>query len=228
MTEQKQNPLCKLIKEIKDGINPISNEFEVIPLSSEKINYEGSMIFSKEAYTEDERNKFKNGDKFKEYPYKHRYYALYKKPEGNNSTLTFILYNPSYANPEEIDDTIKNCITLAQGYGNIEILNLFSLRQTESSQKDLKKYNSINSQFLDDYLNSINNDIVAAWGCGKDNKHKKYCNKIYDYLKNKNAFFIGIDTEQLDQQINRHPDKRVWNGLGDFKNIAKLVPIDKI
>lgn len=105
--------------------------------------------------------------------------------DKDNTTVTFILYNPSYANPENSDETISNCIELAKqnSYSNIEIINLFSLRQTESSKQDLKNTNSINKEFLNEYIKNLENDIVAAWGCGKDNKHKKYCKGIYDCLK---------------------------------------------
>lgn len=225
------NTLCELIEKCKTTKNYISTkDFIVEPLLLE--TYKGFMIFSEETYTDSEIKEFKNGNKFNKYKYKHRYYALYKISNNDNKenkSLTFILYNPSYANPENIDETIANCIELAKkkSCSNVEIINLFSLRQTESSKQDLENTNSTNKEFLNEYIKILGNDIVAAWGCGKDNKHKEYCEEIYDCLKSKNAFFIGIDVKEINQQINRHPDKRVWNGIGGFNNIATLVPIEK-
>lgn len=241
------NNLCKLISECKAGGGYTStNDFIVKELNTQKINEKlakqeiemeiinGFMVFSKETYTKNELEKLSNKNKFLKYAYKHRYYALYKISNENNSTLTFILYNPSYANPEVLDDTIYNCIDLAKRthYCNVEILNLFSLRATVPSAEKLEETNSINSIFLKKYIDESDCkdktlDIVAAWGCGKDKKnkyHQKYCNEIYDKLKNKNAFFIGIDTTKINQQINRHPDKRIWNGMGGL-GVAKLVPV---
>lgn len=239
------NLLCKLISECKAGVDCTNtNGFIVEKLNIQKINekltkqeikiIDGFMVFSNETYDKSELEKLSNKNKFLKYAYKHRYYALYKISNENNSTLTFILYNPSYANPEVLDDTIYNCIDLAKitHYCNVEILNLFSLRATVPSAEKLEETNSINSIFLKKYIDESNCKdttfgIVAAWGCGKDKKnkyHQIYCNEIYDKLKNKNAFFIGIDTTKINQQINRHPDKRIWNGMGGF-GVATLVPV---
>lgn len=227
------NSLCMLIEKCKncqDGNYPNSVDYDIKPLSLNE--YKGFMVFSKETYTQEEINKFDNKNKFENYKYKHRYYALYKITDKDEKTLTFILYNPSSANPEQLDATISKCIELAKknDYGNVEILNLFSLRQTNSSPKVLNESNSINSQYLKDYLKDIqdndkNHDIVVAWGCGKDTKHKKYCNEIRNCLKEENTFYIGIDVKKINQQINRHPDPRVWNALGKFDEVAKLEQI---
>lgn len=222
------NTLCELIEKCKATKDYASTkDFIVEPFLLE--DYDGFMVFSKETYTENEINKFKNKIKFEDYRYKHRYYASYKISDKNNTTLTFILYNPSYANPKILDETISNCIKLAKqnSYSNVEIINLFSLRQTESSKQSLEKVNNINKEFLNEYIKNLDNDIVVAWGYGKDNKHKKYCKEISEYLKNKNIFYIGINVEKINQYINRHPDKRVWNGVGGFNNVATLVPIEK-
>ena len=239
------NALCDLIEKCKTtGDYTSTEEFCPKKLDIENINKkftkssndikvkDGFMIFSKDNYNDSTINNFKNKNKFSKYKYMHRYYALYKIAENDGKTLTFILYNPSYANPEEIDDTIYNCLKLAKknDYSNVEILNLFSLRQTESVTEDLMKENKLNSEFLENYIGSKKHDenysFVAAWGRGKENskKTKEYCQKIYAHLKEKDTYYIGINTDNIKQQINRHPDNRVWNGMGGFDDIAILVP----
>lgn len=244
MTEQNQNPLCKLIREIKDDINPISNDFEVVPLSlPEKEKYEGFMIFSKEEYSKEEQEKIDNVAKFKNYLYKHRYYALYKITSSQEKetiqnkegkTLVFILYNPSYANPEALDGTVKNCITLAEAkkYSNVEILNLFSLRNTNPPISKLLENKGFNKNFLEDYIKSLDNekfDIVLAWGYGKSNDEelKDYCEEITKFTNGKNTFHIGVDADIVNK-LNHHPANTVWAGIGTFDDIATLVPIIKI
>lgn len=214
-------------KEIEKIFNTLNIEPKIIDLSSS----DGFMVFSQETYTEQELSKFKNKDKFTKYPYKHRYFASYKiSNSDNNNSLTFILYNSSYANPEEKDDSISNCIELAKkySYSTVEIVNLFSLRQTTSKMKDLNDTNNINKQFLKEYISSIKNEkdgIVLAWGYGKELKLKDYINEIYDWMKNcKHSFLIGVDTDEVNN-CNHQTDKGVLNGVGGFKNIAILKEI---
>lgn len=192
----------------------------------------GFMVFSKnEQYTSIEISKFNLSYLFDKYPYKHRYFARYNL-SSKDQTIVFILYNPSYANPDENDDTIQNCIKLAEdsGYGIVEIINLFSLRATNPKdlKESLKETNTVNKEFIISYLRQISNDenkdVVLAWGLGKekDSYCKNLIEEIETVLKNKQTFIIGVNQE-VANEFNHHPSSQVWNVLGGFENLATLV-----
>ncbi len=219
--------LIELINNVND--TSIKHESENFIVKELVLN-NGFMVFSKnEQYTSKEISEFNLRYLFDKYPYKHRYFARYNLSSKDKS-IVFILYNPSYANPDENDDTIQNCIKLAEdsNYGIVEIINLFSLRSPNHSKSSLKNTNSVNKEFIISYLRQISNDenkdVVLAWGLGKekDSYCKNLIEEIETVLKNKQTFIIGVNQE-VANEFNHHPSSQVWNGLGGFANLATLV-----
>ena len=219
--------LIELINNVNDTGKKLKSEDFIV---KELVLNNGFMVFSKnEQYNSKEISKFNLRYLFDKYPYKHRYFARYNL-SSNDKSIVFILYNPSYANPDENDDTIQNCIKLAEdsGYGIVEIINLFSLRSPNPSKSSLKNTNSVNKEFLISYLRQISNDenkdVVLAWGLGKekDSYCKNLIEEIETVLKNKQTFIIGVNKEVVNE-FNHHPSSQVWNGLGGFENLATLV-----
>ena len=66
-------------------------------------------------------------------------YSLTRKWEAWKGTVNFIMLNPSTADAQEDDPTIRRCIGFAKawGYGGIVVTNLFAYRAT--NPKELKK-----------------------------------------------------------------------------------------
>lgn len=219
--------LIELINNVNDTGKKLESEDFIV---KELVLNNGFMVFSKnEQYNSKEISKFNLRYLFDKYPYKHRYFARYNL-SSNDKSIVFILYNPSYANPDENDDTIQNCIKLAEdsNYGIVEIINLFSLRSPNPSKSSLKNTNSVNKEFIISYLRQISNDenkdVVLAWGLGKekDSYCKNLIEEIETVLKNKQTFIIGVNQE-VANEFNHHPSSQVWNGLGGFANLAALV-----
>lgn len=221
--------LIELINNVNDTGEKLESEDFIV---KELVLNNGFMVFSKnEQYNSKEISKFNLRYLFDKYPYKHRYFARYNL-SLNDKSIVFILYNPSYANPDENDDTIQNCIKLAEdsGYGIVEIINLFSLRATNPKdlKESLKETNTVNKEFIISYLRQISNDenkdVVLAWGLGKekDSYCKNLIEEIETVLKNKQTFIIGVNQE-VANEFNHHPSSQVWNGLGGFANLATLV-----
>ncbi len=219
--------LIELINNVNDTGKKLESEDFIV---KELVLNNGFMVFSKnEQYNSKEISKFNLRYLFDKYPYKHRYFARYNL-SSNDKSIVFILYNPSYANPDENDDTIQNCIKLAEdsNYGIVEIINLFSLRSPNPSKSSLKNTNSVNKEFIISYLRQISNDenkdVVLAWGLGKekDSYCKNLIEEIETVLKNKQTFIIGVNQE-VANEFNHHPSSQVWNGLGGFANLATLV-----
>lgn len=223
--------LIELINNVNGTGKKLESEDFII---KELVLNNGFMVFSKnEQYNSKEISKFNLRYLFDKYPYKHRYFARYNL-SSNDKSIVFILYNPSYANPDENDDTIQNCINLAEdsGYGIVEIINLFSLRTPNPSKSSLKNTNSANKEFIINYLRQISNDenkdVVFAWGLGKekDSYCKNLIEEIETILKDKQTFIIGVNQE-VANEFNHHPSSQVWNGLGGFDNLAILFPLEK-
>lgn len=60
-------------------------------------------------------------------------YLLRREWNVNYPQITFIMLNPSTADREKDDPTIRKCIKFANswGYGSIEVVNLFAYRATK-------------------------------------------------------------------------------------------------
>lgn len=79
----------------------------------------------------------------------------------------FVMLNPSTADAETDDPTIRRCIAFARlwGYGGIVVRNLFALRATDP--RELRNHPDPVGQSNDDqYLRHCRDDAltVAAWG----------------------------------------------------------------
>lgn len=62
-----------------------------------------------------------------------RYRYLLTRQWGQEPPLTFVMLNPSTADAEQDDPTIRRCIGFAQrdGFGGIVVVNLFAYRATD-------------------------------------------------------------------------------------------------
>ena len=86
-------------------------------------------------------------------------------PDGRRAL--FVMLNPSTANAEKNDPTIRRCIGFAKawGYGRLGVVNLFALRST--SPRNLKldpdPVGPENDREIDDAVRS-SELVVCAWG----------------------------------------------------------------
>jgi hypothetical protein len=62
-----------------------------------------------------------------------RYRYLLTREFGGSSTCVFVMLNPSTADADHDDPTIKRCVGFAQreGFGRLEIVNLYGFMSTE-------------------------------------------------------------------------------------------------
>lgn len=94
-------------------------------------------------------------------------YSLVREWDQGLPRVLFVMLNPSTADAEKDDPTIRRCIGLAKnwGYGAIEVVNLFALRAT--SPKELRKVNVPEGIENDKYISeavSRAKMVIAAWG----------------------------------------------------------------
>jgi hypothetical protein len=99
----------------------------------------------------------------------YRYTLSRKWSGGNGKFVVWIMLNPSTADDQLEDPTIRRCCLYAKdwGYSGIIILNIFAFRDTDPSK--MKKFHSPIGKDNDRYiLEVVNNDdvglIIGGWG----------------------------------------------------------------
>ena len=78
--------------------------------------------------------------------------------------MTFVMLNPSTADAERDDPTIRRCIGFARGwgYGRLEVVNLFAYRA--ASPRELFSATDPVGRANERFLASATDDVVVAWG----------------------------------------------------------------
>lgn len=94
-------------------------------------------------------------------------YTLWREWDAHLPRITFVMLNPSTADAEKNDPTIRRCIGLAQqwAFGSLEVVNLFAYRATHP--KELKQ--AIDPVGLENDAHLIaamerSPTLVLAWG----------------------------------------------------------------
>ena len=165
----------------------IKNEYEIKQKEFEDYVFEkltgenfnkGFMVFSKDTMTKEEAVEKKLDER---YLYKNRYYYVEKLENNNDKKVIFVLFNSSGSNPEKLDSTVQNCreIALQEEFSQIEVLNLFSIRNPKVDKNELNEdIDSDNIDLINDLLcQRTDCDVVLAWGYGKE-QEKKFQNRI--------------------------------------------------
>jgi hypothetical protein len=94
-------------------------------------------------------------------------YLLWRTWDKSKERVTFIMLNPSTADHNIDDATIRRCVGFAQswGFGGIEVVNLFAYRATHPEV--LKMCNDPIGPENDEYISisaTRSGKVVAAWG----------------------------------------------------------------
>lgn len=93
---------------------------------------------------------------------------LLERRWGEGPPLVFVMLNPSTADADNDDATIRKCIGFAKRYGRgaIVVVNLFAFRATDP--KDLKAAGFPVGDENDDYIHAAAmlgaDEVVCAWG----------------------------------------------------------------
>lgn len=148
--------------------------------------------------------------------------------KNTEKALGLIMFNPSFANPKNSDDTVRNAIKFAnkEGYNKIIVLNLFPIRISGAdfvckyySKEDLKNYKcEIN-------FGDLPEDVVLCWG----KLPKRIPNidsiieKLYSELTSTNKALYQI----TDENFQRHLSSPSVNSIGGIEQL-KLTKIQSI
>lgn len=91
-------------------------------------------------------------------------YSLTRVWDPTLPTITFVLLNPSTADAEQLDPTLRRCVGLAKrdGYGGMVILNLYAFR-TKDPKVMLVVADPVGPE-NDKVLANVKGTVVAGWG----------------------------------------------------------------
>lgn len=103
-------------------------------------------------------------------------YRLYRS-WGDGPFVVFLMFNPSTADAETDDPTIRKCIGFAQqwGYGGISVVNLFALRSTDPREVGKVPFAEAVGVDNDEAILKVcgtAGEIVLAWGCGQHMRNR--------------------------------------------------------
>lgn len=95
-------------------------------------------------------------------------YNLYRCWDRSKPFMTFVMLNPSTADANEDDPTIRRCMGFAEreDCGGIEVVNLFAYRATDPKQMKsvIDPIGPMNNDYLSAAALDDNKYIVCAWG----------------------------------------------------------------
>lgn len=99
-------------------------------------------------------------------------YSLTRQWDESGSTLGFVMLNPSTADGEQDDPTIRKCIGFAQrlGFGAIRVVNLFAYRATDP--QNLKAAGYLVGEENDAHIERAAREVgalICAWGSNAKN-----------------------------------------------------------
>lgn len=94
-------------------------------------------------------------------------YTLWRQWDADLARVAFIMLNPSTADAQNDDATIRRCISFARqwGYGALEVVNLFAFRATHP--RSLQQASDPIGAECDRYLSvaiAQADTVIVAWG----------------------------------------------------------------
>lgn len=135
----------------------------------------------------------------------HRYRYKLSRYWADGNALFFIMLNPSTANENTDDPTIRRCVGFGKhwGYAGIEVLNLFALVSNEP-HKLVTEADSVgldNDRYLKDAARCADK-VIVAWGnfvlrlnlCARRKE-------VLEILKDREIYCLG----ETEQGQPRHP-----------------------
>lgn len=124
--------------------------------------------------------------------------------DGRRGRVLFVMLNPSTADAEANDPTIRKCIGFARswGFSEVEVVNLFAFRATDPDElkRTVSPVGPENDVSTEEAVNRAEM-IVVAWG-GKVPKHHRWrVEHVCEYLFDADVKCLGY-TKHGDP---RHP-----------------------
>jgi len=126
-------------------------------------------------------------------------YQLWRKWDPAKPNVVFIMLNPSTADADNDDPTIRRCIGFAKDwrYGSLTVVNLFAFRATRPEDL-LKAEDPIGQENLEWIARATEkaSTIVCAWGNGKLINRLLRTRSTYQPLRHINSPLCYLELSQ--------------------------------
>jgi hypothetical protein len=125
-------------------------------------------------------------------------YQLYRKTAAADKKVCFIMLNPSTADEEEDDHTIRHCIDFARrlGYGELYAVNLYAWRARDPRELVKPPHENRIGPENDSFIKRCarNCDLtVVAWGALKDPVQQSRAKLVTGWLSDPKALVLTKD-----------------------------------
>lgn len=155
-------------------------------------------------------------------------YVLWRLWNRKSAPLITIMLNPSTADEEVLDPTVKKCIKWAQawGYGGIYVLNAFALRSTdpellvEFAQKGRDPIGPENDfHIIETLAEHSDARVIVGWG-----KHAALLNRqqrMVELLAGRALYCLGVNKDGSPEHplyVALATQPKVWRFPGDKGN----------
>ena len=119
-------------------------------------------------------------------------YSLWRLWDPEQPRILFIMLNPSTADEDQDDATLRRCITFARSWqaGSLEVVNLYAYRATHPAR--LSQVTDATGPENDTHiLRAVNlaNRIICAWGAHK--QAQKRSTEVLALLEGKDLYCLG-------------------------------------
>lgn len=133
-------------------------------------------------------------------------YGLSRIWDANLPSIGFVMLNPSVANAEIDDPTIRRCIGFAkrENYGELHVANLFGYRATQPSKllRAADPFGPENDASIEE-LGRVAHLIVCAWGAHTLSSYRDANKRALEILRASNATLFCLGYTANHQP--RHP-----------------------
>lgn len=132
-------------------------------------------------------------------------YSLVRVWDPSKELLVFVMLNPSVANAEIDDPTVRKTIGFAErgGYGGVVIVNLYAFRATDPNALRLAGW-PVGPENLRHIVEAVTGrDVVMAWGANVRHHLSAWRSTVEELLRDlaRNVFVI----KRLDDGVPVHP-----------------------
>lgn len=140
---------------------------------------------------------------------KYRYILSRQWTQNHEPSLIFIMLNPSTADANEDDPTIRRCMAFAkrEGFGGIQVFNLFGFRATDPkslpAEGAVGPMNGHYHGWAFQWALHAGAKIVAAWGAHPHPEKNEAIQSIVNLAKDFGVSLYCLGTTQAGQP--RHP-----------------------
>jgi len=123
-------------------------------------------------------------------------YKLWRVSDWTKGPMVWVMLNPSTADAEEDDATIRRCVGWAErwGHGGIVVVNLFAFRSTNPAAL-IEAGDPVGRPRGVDVIYEVVDAkpelIVAAWGGGVPDGHDVHVNAVRNVLRSSDTYCLG-------------------------------------